>query len=100
MDTRKGHISSLSLLSIASFQGSSLRRRPPPVSDFGPVDAFGVGVADAVDDLSLEPFLQVRCGRLQSGNAIDDIDGEVEAIDLIANGKLEGRVDIALFLIS
>ncbi len=38
-------------------------------------------------------------GSLQSGNAIDDIDRQVEPVDLIADCELKRRIDVALFLV-
>lgn len=36
-------------------------------------------------------------GSLQSGNAIDDIDRQVEPVDLIADCELKRRIDVAPF---
>src|SRR5208282_2972546 len=74
-------------------------RGPSPVPDFGLVDAFGVGVVNAFDDLSLEPFFKVGAGTLQPGNAIDDVDGKVEAIDLIYDREFQRRIDVALLFV-
>ena len=59
-----------------------------------------MGVIDAVDDLILQPFLDVCTDGAQARNPVDDIDRQVEAIDLIVNGKLQRCVDVALFLVA
>ena len=69
---------------------------PVPVLDFGFVYAFGVRVGDAFDDLRFEPLLEMSTRALEARNAVDYIDGEREAIDLVANRELERRVDVAL----
>ncbi len=64
----------------------SALNRPLPVADFWAVDAVLVGVVDGVDDLFLEPFLGVGGSFLEARDAVDDVDGEVEAIDLVEDG--------------
>ena len=59
-----------------------------------------MSVVNAFDDLVLEPFLQMSRGGLQLWNAIDDVDGQVEAVDLVQDRQFERCVDVALFLIS
>ena len=49
---------------------------------------------------SLQPLLGVGGGGLQAGDAVDDVDGEIEAVDLVEDGELERRVDVALFLVA
>ncbi len=73
---------------------------PPPTGNLRAVDAVFVSVGDGVDDLVLEPLLGVCGGRLQRRHTIDDVDGEVEAVDLIQDGEFERGVDVALFLVS
>ena len=74
--------------------------RPLPVSNFLFVDAFGVSVADARDDLILQPFLGVRCDGSQAWNTIDYVDCQTEAVDLIKNCELERSVDASLLFIT
>ena len=59
-----------------------------------------MGVVDAFDDLILQPLLGVGGGSLQLWNAIDDVHREIEAVDLVEDGELERRVDIAFFLVT
>ena len=49
---------------------------------------------------SLSQLLDVRGGGLQAGHAVDHVDGEVEAVDLIEDRELERRVDVALLLVA
>src|ERR1700685_620666 len=37
---------------------------------------------------------------MQAGNAVDDVDREIEAIHLIQDGQLQRSIDVAFFLIS
>ena len=74
--------------------------RPFPVADFFFVDAFGVRVVDAVDDLVFQPFFDVGADGAQARNAVDDIDRQVEAVDLIEDREFQRRVDVAFFLVS
>ena len=73
---------------------------PLPVANFFFIDAFGVGIGDALDDLSFQPFLDVSADRAQARNAVNDIDSQVKAIDLVEDGKLQRGIDIALLLVS
>ncbi len=59
---------------------------PCPVADLILVYTFSMGIVQALDDLHLEPFLDMSPGRLKTRHAIDDIKTEVEAIDLIDDG--------------
>ena len=74
--------------------------RPFPVANFIAIDALGVGVVDAVDDLVLEPFLDVSADGPEARNAVDDVNRQVEAIDLVEDGELERSVDVAFFLVA
>src|SRR5580692_10887247 len=75
-------------------------RWPRPVLDVRCVDAFAIGIGDALDDLVLEPLLHVGRRILQPRDPIDDIDGERESVDLVLDGQLQRRVDISPLLIS
>ena len=77
-----------------------LRLRPVPALDFGLVYAFCVCVGDAFDDLRFEPLLEMSARPLEARNAVDYIDREREAIDLIANRELQRRVDVAFFFVT
>ena len=54
----------------------------------------------AFDDLASEPLLDVGADVLEAGDAVDDVDGEVEAVDLVEDGQFERGVDVALFLVA
>ena len=81
-------------------EGFTCLSRPLPVADFLLIDAFGMGVVDALDDLALQPFLDMSPGWLQTRNAIDDVNRQIEAVHLIEDRKLERSIDVALFLVS
>ena len=72
-----------------------LGRRPSPVSDLRLVDSFRVGVVDAFNDLALEPLFQMFGSTLQSRHAVNDIDGEVEAVDLVTNRQFQRSIDVS-----
>ena len=79
---------------------AALGLRPLPVLDFRFVQAFRVGVVDALDDLAFEPFLQVRTRTLETRHAVNHVGGEREAIDLIANSQFQWRIDVALLFVA
>ncbi len=58
-----------------------------------------MSVIDALDDLILQPFFDVRPAGLQARNAVDYIDSQVKTIDLIVDGTLERSVDVAFLFI-
>src|ERR1700733_4454124 len=74
-------------------------RGPSPVLDFRLVHAFGVSVLSAFDDLPLEPLLQMGPGTLQPGHAVNHVDRQVEAIDLIKDRELQRRIDVAFLFV-
>src|ERR1017187_8333640 len=74
--------------------------RPLPISHFFFVDAFPMSIIDALDDLVLQPFLDVSANGVQAWNPVDDIDGQIEAVDLVKNGKFQRSVYVSLFLVS
>ena len=57
-------------------------------------------IAHALDDLILEPVLHVRAGIAQTRHAVDHVDGELEAVDLVDDREFERRVDVALLLVA
>ena len=73
---------------------------PFSIVNLGLVESFVVRVGDAVGNLTFEPVFDMRTSGLQSRNPVNDVDGEVEAVHLIAYHELQRRVDIAFFLIS
>src|SRR5262245_31607482 len=79
-------------------RGTSLA--PGPLIGFRLVDTVLVGVALAVDLHVAQLLLDVRARDPQARDAIDDVDGETEAVDLVANGEIERRVDVALLFVA
>ncbi len=66
--------------------GPSWLEGPSPVGDLFFVDAVFVGVGDAFDDLVFKSFFDVSSDFLEEWDAVDDVDGEVEAVYLIEDG--------------
>src|SRR3954453_13913181 len=64
------------------------------------VHAMLVGVVLAIDLHVAQYLLRVCAGNEQPGYAVNDIDRQSEAIDLVLNGQIKGRVDISLFLVT
>src|SRR4030095_14916531 len=74
--------------------------RPLPLLDFRFIDAVLVGVVLAADLPVAEFLLGMRPSHLQGGDAGDDVDGQAKAVDLVLNGEIERRVDVALLLLA
>ena len=72
--------------------------RPFPVADFGLVDAVGERILLVVQNLVLQPFLDVSTRGLQPGYPIDHIDGQVKAVGLVVDSQPQRRVDTAASL--
>ena len=70
------------------------------MANFFLVNALRMGVVDALDDLILQPFFDMCAAGMKARDAVDYIDRQVKAIDLIENGELEWSVNVALLLIS
>ncbi len=82
-------------------RGCSCRSAGPfPVKNSWHVNALLVCVVEAVELLVPELLLSVSTRNLELGNAINDIDRYAEPINLVVNGKLQWRVDIALLLVT
>ncbi len=57
-------------------------------------------VVDGFNDLVLEPLAGVTGGATEGRDTVDDVDGEVEAVDLVEDGEFERGVDVALFRVA
>src|SRR4030081_2245860 len=55
-----------------------------------------MSVANAFDDLALQPFFDVRSYGKEARNSVDDIDSQVKTVDLGEDGEFEWCVDVAL----
>src|SRR5262249_12834501 len=73
---------------------------PGPLTEFGLVDPVLVGVALGVDLHVAQPLLGMGAGDLQARHAIDHVYREAEAVDLVLNGEIEWRVDVAPLLVA
>src|SRR5713101_1670206 len=74
--------------------------RPLPVANFFFINPFGVSEIDALDNLVFQPFLHVRADRPQVRHAVDNVDRQVEAIDLVENREFQRSINVAFLLIS
>ena len=74
--------------------------RPFPVKNSWHVDALLVCIVEALDLLVPELLLGMGTRHHELGNAINNIHGYAEAINLVFNGKLQWRVDVSLLLVT
>ncbi len=73
---------------------------PDPVSDLGHVLAVLANVGVVFDQLVLQRLLQVGGFLAELRQAIDDVLREVEAVELVQHGHVEGGGDGAFFLVA
>jgi hypothetical protein len=73
---------------------------PFPVPYLGLVDSLGESVVDAFNDLPFEPVFKMRSGILQPGHAIDDVNSEIKAVNLIADREFQRSVDIPFLFVA
>src|ERR1700731_1541864 len=52
-----------------------------------------------IANLFLVNALRVRADRTQPRHTVDNIDGQIEAVNLVDNGQLERSIDVPLFLV-
>src|SRR4029450_603472 len=76
------------------------RSWPRPLIALRLVNSVLVGIALAVDLHVAQLLLDMRAGDPQARYPIDDVDRETEAVDLVTNGQIERRVDVALLLVA
>ncbi len=58
-----------------------------------------MGVLKTRDLAVPEPLLRVRAGVAEARDAVDDVDGQAEAVDLVLDRELERRADAPLLLV-
>jgi len=73
---------------------------PLPICDFWSIQAELIGVVLAVDLLVARVLTNAGSCDLETGHPVDRVNGQAEAVRLVANGKLQRRVDVALLLVS
>ena len=73
---------------------------PAPVVDFGRIHTVGVGVVAVFLDLILHALLDVGRTGAEGLHAVDHVDHQVVVIDLVADGQLQGDVDVAVLLVA
>ena len=74
--------------------------REPPSGDLRAVDPVLIRVSPGLDLLITEFFFRVPPDVLQLGYAIDGVDGQAEAIDLVVYRQFHRSVDVALLLVA
>lgn len=74
--------------------------RPLPFRELRLVVTFPKREVEILNDLVLHQFLNMSSRHLKLGHAVDDIDDQVEAVDLIANGQFHRRVYVAILLVA
>ena len=78
----------------------SYLKRPLPVRDFRRIHPELPGVVLTGDLLVEQGLASARSGDVETRHAVDRVNGEAEAVGLIANGQFQRRVDVALLLIA
>jgi hypothetical protein len=74
--------------------------RPLPGLNVGAIDAMLVSVVPALNLQIVEFLFCVSSDSLQFRNAVNRIDCQAEAIDLVLDGQIEWCVDVSLFLVA
>src|SRR5690242_16383805 len=73
---------------------------PLPTIDVGPIDAELVGMLLASDLLIEQRLANIRAGDVEPWYSVNGINGEAEAVGLIADRQLQWRVDISLLFVA
>src|SRR5215471_17422064 len=74
--------------------------RPHPRRSGWFIDAVLVRVIAALDLLIQEALLSVPADSLQTRHAVDNVHRQAEAVDVVVDGELKRRVDVASFFVS
>src|SRR5271166_6376378 len=74
--------------------------RPVPVRDVRPIYAEPISMLFARDPLVGQFIAEAGRADAHAGDAVDGVDGQAEAVGLVADGQLQRRVDIALLLVA
>jgi signal transduction histidine kinase len=78
----------------------SLSIGPFPSCDVGPVYPEPISILFARDPLVGQFTPEATRARTHAGDAVAGVHGQGEAVGLVADGQLERRVDVALFLVA
>src|SRR5215467_11028009 len=73
---------------------------PGPLVELGHVDAVLVSVLLALELAVPQLLLGVGARALQRRDAVDDVHGQAEAIDLVLDGQIQRRVDVPPLLVA
>src|SRR5271165_415891 len=78
----------------------SLSIGPLPGRDVGPVYADSISVLFARDPLVDQFIAEAGGADAQAGDPVDGVNGQGEAVGLVADGQLQRRVDVAVLLVA
>jgi hypothetical protein len=70
--------------------------RPLPIRDLWRIYAELPGVIFTRDLLVEQDLASARSDDAETRHAVDRVDGQSEAVGLVANGQLQRRIDVAL----
>ncbi len=73
---------------------------PLPVRDVWSVYAEFIGMVLTLNLLVEQAVSNTGCHFRQMGYAVDGVDGEAKTVGLVADGQLQWRIDISLFLVT
>src|SRR5437870_4990809 len=73
---------------------------PLPICNVGSIHTEPIGVLLTCDALVNQLFPHAGTRDAETWHSVDGVDGNTEAIGLIADGELQRRVDVALFLVA
>src|SRR5262249_23431509 len=74
--------------------------RPLPIPNLRRIHAELVGVIFTCDLLVQQGLASARPGDAETRHAVDRVDGQAEAVGLVADGQLQRRIDVALLLVA
>src|SRR6476659_6152082 len=73
---------------------------PFPICDLGRIYTELVGMLFTRDLLVEQSLAHAGAGDTETGHPVDGVDGQAEAIGLIADGEFQRRVDVTLLLVA
>src|SRR5260370_16504361 len=73
---------------------------PLPIRDVQRIHAELPGVVFTCDLLVEQRLAGARPGNAEPRHTVDCVDGQAEAVGLVANGQLQRRIDVALLLVA
>src|SRR5258708_2156993 len=96
---RRKRYTSTELQRSTSSTSTPALERPLPPCNLRPINPVLVRIANAVEDLVLQPFLGVRRRAPQLRHPINHVDRLVKTVHLVQNRQFQRRVDVAFLLV-